>query len=543
MTWFTMIQLQRILLVALLLLPVFRSGQAAADDDSTRDRRHRQLLEKRQSILDSLQRDLDSVRMWCTEHELPAAEEVISELTQQIRSPGVDSSPPKYVALPVSKSLPIEDQQWQLQLRHHREERAKELYTLARSALRAGFPSLAFMMIGDVIRIDPDHPFARSILGTELLTDPTRKDDAEYAGEWVSLFEKKLRSGSRPQVYHPKYGWIPAGNVARYDEGLRPWKSDWVSAEKEGELRRDFRNAWAIQSERFLVKTNVSLEVGVQISQRLETFNDWLQQNFAAFFDTPQTLQDRFEAASSRSSGRKSNQMEVHYYATRDEYQERVQGKVPPNLETNGLYWEDDRTSYFFDNPDKIGFSTLYHEATHQILDLATKEARNTAAKARGLKLRQQPAPRWKLGEKSNFWILEGIACYFESFDIENGHVSVGRPDYVRFGIARQRIVDPKFFYYLPAQQFSALGQEEFQHHPQITQLYTQGAGFAHFLMHYEDGLYRDDLITLLSEIYRPDPGKILEEPSLPRIAGVSFELLDRQYHTHMQNLIELTTP
>ena len=291
------------------------------------------------------------------------------------------------------------------------------------------------------------------------------------------------------------------------------------------------------------MKTNVSLEVGVQLSLRLESFNDWLQQNFAAFFDTPQTLQDRFEAASSRSSSRKPNPMEVHYYATRDEYQARVQGKVPPNLETNGLYWEDDRTSYFFDNPDKIGFSTLYHEATHQILDLATKDARNTAIKTRGLKLKQRPAPRWKLAEKSNFWILEGIACYFESFDIQDGHVSVGRPDYVRFDIARQRIMDPKFFYYLPSQQFSALGQDEFQHHPQIAQLYTQGAGFAHFLMHYDDGLYRDDVITLLSEIYRPDPDKVLEEPSLPLITGVSFQLLDRQYQSHMQNLIELTAP
>jgi hypothetical protein len=121
--------------------------------------------------------------------------------------------------------------------------------------------------------------------------------------------------------------------------------------------------------------------------------------------------------------------------------------------------------------------------------------------------------------------------------------VSVGRPDYVRFDIARQRIVDPKFSYYLPAQQLTALGQEEFQHHPQITQLYTQGAGFAHFLMHYDDGLYRDDLITLLSKIYRPDPDMVLEEPSLPAITGISFDVLDRQYHTHMQNLTPLPAP
>ena len=539
MLWYSTTHRLRFFLIAVLLLPVFMSDRTAADDDSTRDRRHRQLLEKRQSILDALQRDLDSVRTWCTEHKLPEADAEVAELARQILSPDADYSPSKLVTPPVSKSLSIEDQQWQLQLRHHREERAKELYTLARSTLRAGFPSLAFMMIGDVIRTDPDHKYARSILGTQMFTDPVRKDDPEYAGEWVSQFEKLIRSGSRPNVYHEKYGWLPAGNVARYDEGLRPWKGDWVSAEKDAELRRDFRNAWEVRSENFLVKTNVSLEVGVQLSQRLEIFNNWLQQNFAAFFDTPQALQDRFEAASARSPVRKQNQMEVHYYATREEYQKRVEGKVPVNLETNGLYWEDDRTSYFFDNPEKIGFSTLCHEATHQILDLATRESRQVAARARGLKLRQRPAPRWKLGERSNFWIAEGIACYLESFDVEDGHVSVGRPDFVRFDIARQRVLDPKFYYYLPAKKFTALGQDEFQHHPQITQLYTQGAGFSHFLMHYEDGLYRDDLITLLSEFYRPDPDSVLEEPSLSKISGVSFETFDRQYHAHMQNLAE----
>lgn len=75
-----------------------------------------------------------------------------------------------------------------------------------------------------------------------------------------------------------------------------------------------------------------------------------------------------------------------------------------------------------------------------------------------------------------------------------------------------------------------AAGQQEFQDHPQISQLYTQSAGFAHFLMHYEEGLYRDDLTTLLSAIYRPDD-YALNEPSLPEIAGVSYDELDRQYH------------
>jgi hypothetical protein len=403
--------------------------------------------------------------------------------------------------------------------------------------LRAGFPSLAFSIVGDVIRVDPDHKYARAIFGKQIFSDPARKDEPGYAGEWVSPFEKQMRSGSKPQIWHPTYGWIPAASVVRYEQGQRPWKSGWISAEKEAELRRDFRNAWEIPSEHFLVKTNVSLEAGVELSTKLELFHSWLQQNFAAFFDTPQALQNRFEEAGQRTSSQKDRPMEVHYYATRDEYQKRVQGKVPATIETNGLYWEPDRTSYFYLNRNPRDLSTLFHEATHQILDVQTADDRRLAARARALKLKSRRPDPWILSEHSNFWIIEGLACYFESFEVVDGKVSVGRPDYVRFDTARQRMLDPAYFFYLPAQQFFALGKEEFQGHPQVSPLYTQASGFTHFLMHYDDGLYRDDLITLLSAIYRPDPAKVLEEPSLTKISDVSFDTFDRQYRTHMVNL------
>ncbi len=522
-----------VLLVAAIVFP--NSGRA--DEDATRDRRHRQILEKRQLILDGLQADVASVRAWCQEHQLPEAAASVQQLSHSLQGSSADTEPPVLVTPPVAKNLPITEQQWQLQLRHHREERAKELYTLARSSLRAGFPSLAFMLIGDVVRVDPDHKYARSVLGQQLFADPVRKEEPGYAGEWVSPFEKQMRSGSKPRIYHARFGWIPAGNVARYEDGLRPWKGDWVSVEKDAELRRDFRNAWEVLSEHFLIRTNVSLEAGLELSQNLEVFHRWLQQNFAAFFDTPQALQDRFEDAVQRSSGGKQKPMEVYYYATREEYQKQVKGKVPPTVETNGLYWQPDRTSYFFANPDRKDFSTLYHEATHQILDIATTDDRRAAARARALKLKQKRATDWTLCEQSNFWIIEGLACYFESFEVVDGNVSVGRPDYVRFDTARQRMLDPAFQFYLPTQQFFALGKDEFQGHPQVSPLYTQASGFAHFLMHYEDGLYRDDLTALLAAVYRPDSSMVLDEPSLTQIAGVSFDEFDHQYRTHMQNI------
>jgi len=514
------------------------TASSTADETATRDRRHRQLLEKRQLVYDGIQRDLETVVAWCTEHSLPDAIAQVEEIRQQLLTPTPDAKPSRLVIPPVDTTLSLEEQQWRLQILHHRQQRASELYTLARSALRAKFPSLAFSLVGDAVQLDPDHKYARSVLGQQVFIDSARKDEAGYAGEWVSFFESQMRSGLKAQTFHPSFGWIPVTSVSKYEQGQRPWKGTWISEAKETELRRDFRNAWEIPSEHFLIRTNVSLTAGVELSQQLELFYGWLQQNFAAFFETPQALQDRFEKAGQRSPQRQKP-MEVHYFASREEYQKRLEGKVPPNLETNGLYWEPERTSYFFASRDPNDFSTLFHEATHQILDVHTMAARTLAAKEKARKEGQRSSSPWVLCEHSNFWVIEGLACYCESFKVVDGKVSIGRPDYVRFDTARQRMLDPAFYFYLPTRLFFELGKDEFQQHPQVSPLYTQAAGFTHFMMEYEDGLYRDDLIALLAAIYRPDLKAVLDDPSLPKIAGVNCNDFDHQYRTHMQNLAD----
>ena len=129
--------------VFVLCCTFFGTGETVADESATRDRRHRQLLERRQVVYDELQNDLETVAAWCMEHALPDAIAEINELRPTLLKPAVESNPPRLVTPDVDKSLSLEEQQWRLQIRHHRQERAAELYTLARSALRAKFPSLA----------------------------------------------------------------------------------------------------------------------------------------------------------------------------------------------------------------------------------------------------------------------------------------------------------------------------------------------------------------------------------------------------------------
>ncbi|MFM7924678.1 MAG: hypothetical protein ACKPJJ_31020, partial [Planctomycetaceae bacterium] len=140
--------------------------------------------------------DLTALEGWCREQGMSDAGQELQELGQSLLAETESPELPRLVVPSVADGLTANEHVWRQRLQKLREERAGEIYTLARSALRAGFPSLAFAMIADVVRLNPDHKFARSVLGQELFNDPARRDDRGYAGEWVSPFEKQMRSGA-----------------------------------------------------------------------------------------------------------------------------------------------------------------------------------------------------------------------------------------------------------------------------------------------------------------------------------------------------------
>lgn len=524
---------------AFVLLSLVTLGSSChADREVDRDRSR--LLKRRSEVLQSLRFELRQLSDQCFKNGQPEAARDVTAISLEITSPPANPVFPRMMQLPLGERVRAEDRVWRNKLHNLRTDRAQELYRLARSALQAKLPSLAYQLITETLVIDPDHKYARAIIGHKKFVEDQRKDDPLYAGEWVSPFEAAQRSGRSPEINHPEFGWIPARNVARYEQGERLYNGKWMSAVREAEIRRDFRNAWEIRSEHFLIKTNTSLEEGVLVSRKLERFHDWLTTHFAAFFETPQALMSRFEQASTRSrTSSTSKPMEVHYYASRAEYDRVIRKRNPAyaTLVTNGLYWEPDQTCFFFrKDDDQENDSTIYHEATHQILDLATLRDRTNASRKRRLVLREPRVRPWVLAEDSNFWLLEGVACYFESFVINEGQVTVGDPTYIRFVTAQHRLFEDNFF--VPLGQFCSLGRDEFQTHVNFRQLYSQSSGVVHFLLEYNDGQYKDDFVTLLNAVYRPDLNNVTRQPSLQQITGMKFPQLDQQYREHMGNIL-----
>ncbi len=439
--------------------------------------------------------DLERVAQTCETHDLKE----IAERVRRLAAP-VDPDVLRFEPLPrqVQPQIPapaVGEFSWQVELRTYRKAYAIELDKLASQAVKVRLPSYAYQLIREVAFHDSDHVRARRLLGF-----------VRHKEEWVSPFEAtKLKN---KEVWTAQWGWLPGAHVARYEKGERLNGVRWVTAERDAQLRGDFSKCWEIRTEHYLLKTNFSLEHGVALASSLEEFHRFFEQTFAGFFNDPKRLQSLFEKPASATKAT-AKQFEIHFFRSRDEYIARLHKKYLEQITiTNGLYDTDELIVYSFHNPLEPAEPTLYHEATHQLLAAHLK-----------------PSP--VIAREENFWLIEGIACYIESFRVANGEVSLGDPRFLRFEAARFRKL--KDGYYLPLAEFTAMGKNAFQRHPQITNNYSQASGLVHFFMHYEGGRYRDDLIEHLRQVYKQaETGK--RPMALEILTGSNFAELDQQY-------------
>jgi hypothetical protein len=136
-----------------------------------------------------------------------------------------------------------------------------------------------------------------------------------------------------------------------------------------------------------------------------------------------------------------------------------------------------------------------------------------------------------QVGEKGNFWIVEGIACYFESLKLEDDCATLGDPANPRIVAARyRRVVDD---FYVPLAELTRMTRAQLQQDPRIAKLYSQASGLTWFLEHADEGRYREPLVEYLQAIYagRDAPQTLTDR------TGRSYVELDAAYFEYVKSL------
>ena len=382
-----------------------------------------------------------------------------------------------------------------------------DILGLAKNSCEAGNVGTALRLATLAVCKDPNHADARRVLGYRRVGD-----------HWVGSFA--ARQLERGEIWHKSYGWIMAADLPHYLAGKRPLGKRWITTDEDARRHATIEKGWRIRTDHFRVVTNHSREAAAELAAQLELLYQVWQQQFGGFFLKPADLLKRFDGQ--EASGYRRKPFDVVYYRTRQEYNSALRRQQPRIDMTLGIYFDKTRKTHFFAG-DEQDPGTIYHEAVHQFFQESGRPARS-------------------VGALSNAWLIEGVACYFESLVDHEGSApekrsfTIGTPSAGRLPAARhRRLVDD---FYVPLAELSALGMQDFQRRSDLPRLYSQAAGLVTFLMQYQQGIYRPALVEMLQHLYAGrDKVSTLEE-----LTGQSFTDLDRQYRQYLESLPTTTT-
>lgn len=493
-------------LAAVILLLCANGSGTFAQKRLTQDDYRQEFHNRRQDYLQKLESLSENLKQTGRIAESTAVEQQIDLLSD----PGGRHRPlPKTVRAEIPPGATPEIV-WKQQWRSMQDQHASALYTFAMEVMRQQHIGLGYRIARTVLQVNPDHADARQMLGY-----------VRDGNEWMTPFTMQKKKDGK--IWDPRYGWIGKDDLTKYEKGLRPYRDRWLPEEQERNLRLAQEDLWEIRTEHWVIRTDHSLEKGVEIAGKLEDYFQFFIREYPELFNNRGQMKELFQIGGNARPRVDNNPLQVNYFATREGYLERLRNQPPVISTTNGIYLQNEKTSFFYSRPEnpEEAESTIYHEATHQIL------------------FESRPTLR-EIAQTKHFWAVEGFACYMESYRNRDGEITLGDPRFIRFDNARVRLILDRF--YVGLEDLTSLGQADFQRQQQLPLLYSQASGVVHFFLHANDGQYRDDFVRFLSEIYASRQRSDRDVTPLDRLTGKKYSELDEEYVRYIARQAEQLT-
>jgi hypothetical protein len=367
--------------------------------------------------------------------------------------------------------------------------------------------------LSEALDANADHPNAEKIRGFEQIDDGGKKI-------WVSHYEADLRKNhvlitaadGKPEC------WIQKKDKASWDKGLRPtWDGHWIPEKEERDRVKEHDMNWyVVESEHFAVKTPISRADAYEFGQLLEDYYKEYFKAFIAFFDDDKGLDYLLNRAPLKEKYR------VFYYPDKHSYDLHVDNYHHGSKllhESAGFFSAETvdcyPASHFYKTERKKDvLATTYHEVTHQLFSQTRKDE--------------------SARSKNNNWVVEGVACYVETwgkdsknnwvpgFDLNNGYLREAKaflaehPDW-KLG------------------ELLATDHDTFHADGVRSRNYALSCALVYFLMHADGGQRREECVRFISDYYAGNVD--LEEHSLPKKLGTDEATLARQFRDYMTKL------
>ena len=211
-----------------------------------------------------------------------------------------------------------------------------------------------------------------------------------------------------------------------------------------------------------------------------------------------QSVADYLQQHASRLTIRR--ELRVVFFSDAREYR-RVLGKDVPGIERSTGYYNDHQKTVFLYASESDDAATRRHELVHQLFREATRSGLRGAMPA----------------EQAEFWLVEGIAGYFESLAIHQPHATVGGWDAPRLQFARYRMLAGGDL--MPLDELRRDGRLAAQRRDDLARWYAHAIAQTHHLLDGGDLAQRHWIYHQLAEQYRVKtnlpPGRLAESPEL----------------------------
>ncbi|WP_145219625.1 hypothetical protein [Planctomycetes bacterium TBK1r] len=168
-----------------------------------------------------------------------------------------------------------------------------------------------------------------------------------------------------------------------------------------------------------------------------------------------------------------------------DDYARTLGTSTPGISQSTGLYSDQRQTSFFYPSPSADAVASRRHELVHQLFREATR-SRLTG---------ELP------GARADFWLIEGIAGYFESLHVDRARATVGGWDSPRLQFARYRVLGGRDF--IPLQELRTAGHAAAQQQSDLARWYANAIAYTHLLLDGDSVAHRRWVYQQLATLYQ----------------------------------------
>jgi hypothetical protein len=224
-----------------------------------------------------------------------------------------------------------------------------------------------------------------------------------------------------------------------------------------------------------------------------------------------QSVESFLENSSSRITIQRK--LRVVLYRNASDYQQSLSPDYPGVERSTGFYANDKQTIFLY-AAEEDDAATRRHELVHQLFREATRSGLG----------RDFP------GESEGFWLIEGIAGYFESACLSERDATVGGWDCSRLQFARYRTLVLGDI--MPMEELIRDGRPEAQQRSDIARWYAHAIAQTHRIMDGGDAEARAWIYAQLARLYRIGSKPLFE---------IADEVVLQDAETRLRRFLDLT--